>query len=83
MLSVRAFPTSPSWLLNLTFPHVGVPVHYFICSVAVGRKREKFRINDLGLLPWNFFACKAGVFISQYSSRAEIMDSDTYKTVQN
>jgi len=69
MMSIRAFPASPSWLLNLTYPHVGVPILYFILSVAVG------------LAPWNFFACKAGVFIHKFNSRDEIMDRDTNLTL--
>ncbi len=36
MMTTRAFPASPSWLLNLTYPHVGVSALYLVLSVAIG-----------------------------------------------
>jgi hypothetical protein len=56
MLSARVFPGSPNWAMNLSFPHLGIPTHYFIFSILIG------------LLPWNFIACEAGVVISTFKS---------------
>ena len=50
---------------------------------CISRSRYKIFWRKLieGLAPWNYIACKAGVFISRFSSKAEILDADTYQTV--
>ena len=36
LLSLRLFPMSPNWLLNLSSPLLGVPLHLFFISVLFG-----------------------------------------------
>jgi uncharacterized membrane protein YdjX (TVP38/TMEM64 family) len=69
LVSSRVFPGSPNWAMNLSFPHLNIPIFYFIGSVA------------FGLIPWNFFTCKAGLVISTFKSKDEIVDSSTYWTL--
>eukprot|EP01016_Furgasonia_blochmanni_P043166 TRINITY_DN5819_c0_g1_i10.p1 TRINITY_DN5819_c0_g1~~TRINITY_DN5819_c0_g1_i10.p1 ORF type:complete len:259 (-),score=27.86 TRINITY_DN5819_c0_g1_i10:63-839(-) len=63
MISSRVFPGSPNWLMNITIPHLKVPKRYFVASIAIG------------LTPWNFLTCEAGVIISHFKSKDEIMDT--------
>jgi len=65
LVFLRVFPGSPNWLMNLSFPHLNVPIHYFAASIA------------LGLIPWNFFTCQAGSVISTFKSKDEIMNTST------
>ena len=37
MISLRLFPMSPNWLLNIASPLLGVPVPLFFTSVLLGR----------------------------------------------
>ena len=62
----RVFPGSPNWAMNLSFPHLGVPVIYMSLSIA------------LGLAPWNYIACDAGSELSKYESKADIMNWGVY-----
>jgi uncharacterized membrane protein YdjX (TVP38/TMEM64 family) len=66
MIFLRLFPGSPNWLMNLTFPHVGVKPIYFVLSVFIG------------IAPWNFFSCSAGAILRQLTNTKEIMDSKKY-----
>ena len=36
LLSLRLFPMSPNWLLNLSSPLLGVPLHLFFISILFG-----------------------------------------------
>lgn len=36
LISLRVFPGTPHWLINLASPHAGVPVAYFISAAAIG-----------------------------------------------
>jgi len=69
LVSSRVFPGSPNWAMNLSFSHLNIPIIYFVGSVS------------LGLIPWNYFTCKAGLVISTFKSRDEIVDSSTYWTL--
>ncbi|KAL4455486.1 hypothetical protein ABPG74_012638 [Tetrahymena malaccensis] len=66
MLSTRLFPGSPNWAMNITFPHIHIPSHYFVFSIAIG------------LIPWNFLTCEAGSIISTFKSKSEIFKPETY-----
>ena len=37
LLSLRLFPMSPNWLLNVSSPLLGVPLHLFFISVLLGQ----------------------------------------------
>jgi len=69
LVSMRIFPGSPNWAMNLSFPHLHIPIPHFVGSVAIG------------LMPWNFLTCKAGMVISTFKSKGEIFDSTTYVTL--
>jgi len=66
LVSSRVFPGSPNWAMNLSFPHLNIPIHYFTGSIAIG------------LIPWNFLTCKAGLVISTFKSKGDIFDTTTY-----
>ena len=38
LLSLRLFPVSPNWLLNIASPHVGVKLYKFALSVLLGMR---------------------------------------------
>ncbi len=52
LTSSRVFPASPMWLLNVSFPHLDISLTYFSTSYF------------MGIAPWNFIACNAGLIIS-------------------
>lgn len=66
LLSLRVFPGTPNWAMNITFPHLKIPDHYVIFSVLIG------------LIPWNFIVCEAGVIISTFTSKDEVIQPSTY-----
>ncbi len=37
LISLRLFPMTPNWLLNVASPLVGVPLHLFFVSVLIGK----------------------------------------------
>ncbi|CAI8036392.1 Transmembrane protein 41A, partial [Geodia barretti] len=53
LLSLRLFPMSPNWLLNLSSPLLGVPLHLFFISVL------------FGLLPYNFLCVQSGLMLAE------------------
>ncbi|CAI8055240.1 Transmembrane protein 41A-A, partial [Geodia barretti] len=53
LLSLRLFPMSPNWLLNLSSPLFGVPLHLFFISVL------------FGLLPYNFLCVQSGLMLAE------------------
>jgi uncharacterized membrane protein YdjX (TVP38/TMEM64 family) len=60
MLSARVFPGSPNWAMNIVFPHLKMPVLPFILAILIG------------LLPWNFIVCRAGVSLSKLTSKNQV-----------
>lgn len=63
---LRIFPGSPNWLMNITFPHLGIKDHYVIFSIF------------FGLMPWNFIVCEAGSVLSTIQSKADVLKPETY-----
>jgi len=51
LISLRLFPMSPNWLLNVISPLLGIPLPLFFISVL------------LGLLPYNFLGVQAGLLL--------------------
>lgn len=66
LTGLRLFPGSPNWIMNITFPHIGIPLHTFFLSVFIG------------IAPWNFFSCSAGKVLNSLSSTNEIMSKEKY-----
>lgn len=65
LLSLRVFPFSPNWLLNLASPWLRVPLGTFATSVL------------LGLLPYNFITVQAGATLSSLTSTSDLLDPST------
>ncbi|XP_065913944.1 transmembrane protein 41A-like [Dysidea avara] len=65
LLSLRLFPVTPNWLLNMASPIVGVPILPFFISVFIG------------LMPYNFICVHAGLVISNLKSTAELFEVST------
>jgi uncharacterized membrane protein YdjX (TVP38/TMEM64 family) len=63
---LRIFPGSPNWLMNITFPHLGIKDHYLIFSIF------------FGLIPWNFIVCEAGSVLSTIKSKSDVLRPETY-----
>lgn len=66
LIAMRVFPGTPNWLMNLTFPHLGIKDHEFLLSVF------------FGLAAWNFIVCEAGSVLSTIESKADILNSKVY-----
>jgi len=65
LTSLRLFPATPNWLLNLVLPHCGVNLKMFFLSVL------------FGLLPYNFITVSAGTMLSSVESTRDIFDTAT------
>eukprot|EP00053_Salpingoeca_punica_P023366 m.9772 g.9772 ORF g.9772 m.9772 type:complete len:314 (-) comp5044_c0_seq1:1379-2320(-) len=60
LISLRVFPFTPNWFVNLASPVVGVPLPLFALSVF------------LGLMPYNFVCCQAGQVASTVKSVSDV-----------
>lgn len=65
MTSMRIFPFTPNWFMNVSAPHLHIPVRDFALAIL------------MGLTPYNFLSCKAGVILGELRSKSEIMDTAT------
>ncbi|OXA43393.1 transmembrane protein 41A [Folsomia candida] len=61
LVSIRVFPMSPNWLINMCSPIVGVPLGTFFLSVL------------LGLAPYNFLTVNAGSALADLDSLDDII----------
>jgi len=61
LLSLRFFPCSPNWLMNMSAPLCGVPINLFFVSVS------------LGLVPYNFICAQAGSVVSNITSVGDLL----------
>ena len=66
LTSSRVFPASPMWLMNVSFPHLDISLTYFASSYFIG------------IAPWNFIACNAGLIISKLTHTNQILNKDSY-----
>jgi len=66
LIFLRLFPGSPNWLMNITFPHIGISNKMLIFTVFIG------------IAPWNFFSCSAGEFLSTLATTSDIMKKEQY-----
>jgi uncharacterized membrane protein YdjX (TVP38/TMEM64 family) len=62
LISLRLFPGTPNWLLNMAMPHCGVPLSLFILSVL------------LGLAPYTFVTVSAGSVLATVESITDVLD---------
>ncbi|XP_050722798.1 transmembrane protein 41A-like [Eriocheir sinensis] len=60
LVSLRVFPMTPNWFLNVTAPYVDVPLPMFFLSVLIG------------LLPYNFLCVQAGDMLSDIQSMDDV-----------
>ncbi|OAF71418.1 Transmembrane protein 41A [Intoshia linei] len=65
LLFTRLFPMSPNWLMNISAPHVNIPLSQFFTSVL------------LGLMPYNYICVQAGAMINEYQSIDDIFSVAT------
>ncbi|OQR99219.1 SNARE associated Golgi protein [Achlya hypogyna] len=65
MIFLRVFPFTPNWFINMSSPHLSIPLRQFAPSVFVG------------LIPYNFLSCKAGLILSHLQSKSDIIDTET------
>lgn len=68
MVFLRVFPFTPNWFINMASPHLDIPLRAFVLGPLIG------------LVPYNFLSCKAGLVLSELRSRSDIIDTAT--TVQ-
>ena len=69
LISFRLIPMTPNWAMNITFSHIGIKPLEFILSVAIG------------LAPWNYIACSAGVLLAELVSKNDLMTTQNYLLV--
>lgn len=60
LVSLRVFPMTPNWLLNVSAPYVNVPLPIFSLSVF------------FGLIPYNFLCVQAGGMLAEIQSMEDI-----------
>ncbi|XP_042227599.1 transmembrane protein 41A-like isoform X2 [Homarus americanus] len=60
LVSLRVFPMTPNWFLNITAPYVDVPLPMFFLSVL------------FGLIPYNLLCVQAGEVLSDIHSMDDI-----------
>ncbi|GMF66659.1 unnamed protein product [Phytophthora fragariaefolia] len=68
MIFLRVFPFTPNWFINMASPHLDIPLGQFTLGPLIG------------LIPYNFLSCKAGLILRELRSRGDIIDTAT--TVQ-
>ncbi|KAE8989747.1 hypothetical protein PF005_g29108 [Phytophthora fragariae] len=68
MVFLRVFPFTPNWFINMASPHLAIPLRQFTLGPLIG------------LIPYNFLSCKAGLILRELRSRGDIIDTAT--TVQ-
>lgn len=61
LISLRLFPFTPNWLLNVTLPHMDIGTLQFFISVL------------LGLAPYNFITTGAGDMISEIEHVSDVV----------
>lgn len=61
LVSLRVFPMTPNWFLNITAPYVNIPLPMFFLSVF------------FGLLPYNFMCVQAGEMLIDIKSMDDIL----------
>ncbi|KAK4323683.1 hypothetical protein Pmani_005617 [Petrolisthes manimaculis] len=61
LVSVRVFPMTPNWLLNITAPLLDVPLSLFFLSVLIG------------LVPYNLVCVQAGEMLSEVRSLDDVL----------
>ncbi|KAK8752049.1 hypothetical protein OTU49_011808 [Cherax quadricarinatus] len=64
LISLRVFPMTPNWFLNVTAPYINIPLPIFFFSVLIG------------LMPYNFLCIQAGEMLSDIRSMEDVL---TYK----
>ncbi|DAZ97688.1 TPA: hypothetical protein N0F65_009689 [Lagenidium giganteum] len=65
MIFMRVFPFTPNWFINMASPHLKIPVQQFTLGPLIG------------LIPYNFLSCKAGLILSELRSKHDIIDTST------
>ncbi|KAG0729555.1 Transmembrane protein 41A [Chionoecetes opilio] len=65
LVSLRVFPMTPNWLLNVMAPYVDVPLPLFFLSVLCG------------LLPYNLLCVQAGEMLSDIHSLDDVFTPKT------
>jgi uncharacterized membrane protein YdjX (TVP38/TMEM64 family) len=61
LVSMRLFPLTPNWLLNVSLGHLGIGIGEFFTSVLVG------------LGPYNFLTAGAGDLVAEIESVSDIV----------
>ena len=65
MTCLRLFPMTPNWFMNVASPHLHIDLRSFAMSIFVG------------LAPYNFLSCQAGLMIRDLKSQRDIMNPST------
>ncbi|KAF7496458.1 Transmembrane protein 41A [Sarcoptes scabiei] len=65
LISLRLFPMTPNWFLNIASPIIGVPIHQFFPSVLIG------------LMPYNYLTVQTGSILSDLIAVDNIMSIKT------
>lgn len=62
LVSLRLFPMSPNWFLNMTSPILGIPLPLFFVSVFVG------------LIPYNYLCVQTGLILSELHTLTSVVN---------
>lgn len=68
LISLRFFPMSPNWLMNMSAPLCGVPLNIFSLSVFIG------------LIPYNYICAQAGSVVTSIEKVEDLMSFNVILT---
>jgi len=66
LLSLRLFPMSPNWFMNIVSPILNIPIKHFFFAILVG------------LMPYNFICVQTGSILSEITSLDDIITMKTF-----
>ncbi|KAH9417362.1 Transmembrane protein 41A [Dermatophagoides pteronyssinus] len=66
LISLRLFPITPNWFLNIASPIVNIPLSLFFLSIL------------FGLMPYNFICVQTGSILSEINSMNDIFTIKTF-----
>eukprot|EP00126_Sphaerothecum_destruens_P003244 Sdes_comp16879_c0_seq1m6104 len=62
LIFIRSVPFTPNWFVNVASPLMGISIYPFFVSTL------------MGLLPYNYVCCHAGILLSELESLEDVFD---------
>ncbi|RKP09998.1 hypothetical protein THASP1DRAFT_11324, partial [Thamnocephalis sphaerospora] len=65
LICLRLFPFTPNWFVNITSPHIDVPLGQFFFSMLIGS------------MPYNFVSSQSGQILRELQSASDVLKPST------